>query len=314
MPNIAKVNSEIRIDEIHDRFVIIAPKRLQRPHDVVIHHEVPVKSKDCPFCKEMRMLSQKPLYQVGPEQWWEIKVIKNIFPVVSLNTPKTYGTQEVIIETPHHNKELAEFSEDHIVRLLKAYVARTKTLSDDKKIKYVLVFKNHGGTAGASLVHAHSQIFASGFLPPHITEKLTNARRYRIEHGICYYCHMVDKEMHGPRKIAGDKFMAAFTPYASNYNYEAWIIPRRHVDNITLLEEEELRSLAKFMKLIIKRINTLQLPYNFYLHQAVTEKDEHLYLRICPRRDIWAGIEMGSRLIINSVAPEAAAKFYRGKN
>lgn len=312
MIRITPVKSEVRVDEIHDRFVIIAPKRLQRPHDVAVHHEIPVKSKDCPFCNETRMMSQPALYQVGPEQWWEIKVIKNIFPVVSFQTAKTYGTQEVIIETPHHNKEFAEFSEEHIVRVLKAYVARTKDITQDKKIKYLLIFKNHGGTAGASLVHAHSQIFASGFLPPHIIDKLTNARKYRIKNNICYYCHLVSKEMRGPRRITADRYMTAFTPYASSYNYEAWILPRRHIDNITLLEENELRSFAKFMKLIIKRINALQLPYNFYIHQAVTEKDEHLYLRICPRRDIWAGIELGSRLIINTVAPEDAAKFYRG--
>lgn len=314
MIKIPPVKSEIRVDEIHDRFVVIAPKRLQRPHDVLEHHQdIPVKSKDCPFCKETQMMSQPPLYQVGPEKWWEIKVIKNIFPVVSLKTPKTYGTQEVIIETPHHNKELAEFGEDHIFRVLKAYAARTEEISKNNKIKYILIFKNHGGKAGASLVHAHSQIFASGFLPPHIVDKLTHARQYRIEHGICYYCHLVQKEARGPRLIAGDKFMTAFTPYASSYNYEAWIIPRRHVDNITLLTDDELHSLARFMKLIVKRINILQLPYNYYLHQAVTEKDEHLYVRICPRRDVWAGVEMGSRLIINSVAPEAAAKFYRSK-
>lgn len=313
MVKIAPVNSEVRLDEIHDRFVIVAPKRLQRPHDVAVHHEIPVKSKDCPFCKETQMMSQKPLYQVGPDQWWEIKVIKNIFPVVSLTTPKTYGTQEVIIETPHHNKEFADFGEPHIFRLLQAYAARTQAIAADEKIKYIMVFKNHGGVAGASLVHAHSQIFASGFLPPHIIDKLTNARKYRIKNGICYYCHLVKDEMKSPRRIAEDKHMTAFTPYASSYNYEAWIIPKRHVDNITLLNEDELKSFAKFMKLIITRINKMQLPYNYYLHQAVTEKDEHLYLRICPRRDVWAGIEMGSRLIINSVAPEDAAKFYRGK-
>lgn len=313
MVKIHPIKSEIRTDEIHDRYVIIAPKRSKRPHDVAAHREVPVKSKDCPFCQETVIMSQPPLYQVGPDQWWEIKVIKNIFPVVSETTPKTYGTQEVVIETPHHNKEFAEFSENHILRLLRAYVDRTRELSKNKKMKYIMIFKNHGGKAGASLVHAHSQIFAAGFIPPHIVRKLTRARQYRIQNGICYYCHLIKKSMRGPRKIVSDKYMSAFTPYASTYNYEVWILPKRHVDNITLLEENELKSLAKFMKMIIKKVNKLQLPYNFYLHQSVTEKDEHLYLRICPRRDVWAGIEMGSRVIINTIAPEDAAKFYQGK-
>ncbi|MFH1207676.1 MAG: DUF4931 domain-containing protein [Patescibacteria group bacterium] len=312
MVRIPPVKSEIREDYIHNRFVIIAPKRAKRPHDVAEHRDTPVKSKDCPFCREREHASQRPLYQVGPDQWWEIKVIKNIFPVVSTQTPKTYGTQEVIIETPHHNKELADFSEAHIVRLLKAYANRTEEISRDKKMKYILIFKNHGGKAGASLVHAHSQIFASGFMPPHIVNKLTRAEQHQLNFGACYYCQLARRESRGPRRIGSDRYMAAFTPYASTYNYEAWIMPKRHVDNISLLNDAELTSLAHYMQLIIKRLNKLQLPYNYYLHQAITEKHEHLYIRICPRRDVWAGVEMGSRLVINSVAPEAAAKFYRG--
>jgi len=313
MVKIRPVKSEIREDKVHDRYVIIAPKRSKRPHDTASRKETPVKSKDCPFCQETIIMSQPPLYQVGPDQWWEVKVIKNIFPVVNESSPKTYGTQEVVIETPHHNKEFAEFSESHITRLLKSYIARTKDISRDKKIKYIMIFKNDGGKAGASLVHAHSQIFAAGFVPPHIVGKLTRARQFRINHGECYYCHLIKKAIKSPRKIDHDKYMAAFTPWASTYNYEAWILPKRHIDNITLLEEDEIKSLAKFMKKIIRKINSLQLPYNFYLHQSLTEKDEHLYLRICPRRAIWAGIEMGSRVIINSVSPEDAAKFYRRK-
>ncbi len=304
--------SEIRTDAIHDRFIIIAPKRSARPHDVAEHMEIPVKSKDCPFCQETEIMSQPPLYQVGPDKWWELKVIKNIYPFVHYKNPKAYGYQEVVIETPHHNKELAEFGTPHVVRLLKAYAARTEELAKDKKIKYIIVFKNHGGKAGASLVHAHSQIMAAGFIPSHILNKLTRARKYRIKNGVCYYCEKSRKEARGVRRIYNDRHIGAFAPYASSYNYEAWIVPKRHVDNVAQLNDAELKSLAKALKKIIKKVNELQLPYNFYMHQTLTEKDEHFYLRICPRRDVHAGVELGSRVIINTVAPEAAAKFYRG--
>jgi len=310
---ITPANSEIRVDEIHDRFIIIAPGRSKRPHDTAKHKEVPVKSKDCPFCKEANFLTQPPLHLVGPDKWWEIKVIKNIFPFLSPDNPKAYGHQEVVIETPHHNKELAEFGEGHIVRLLQTYQARTKALSKDPKIKYILIFKNHGGKAGASLVHAHSQILASGFVPTHIVNKLGRARKYLIEKGISYYQKLADREGKGPRKIFEDKYVTAFCPYASSYNYEAWLLPKRKVDNITLLEEDELKSLAKALKKILKKINNLELPYNFYMHQTLTDKHEYFYLRVCPRRDTHAGVELGSRMIVNTVAPEDAAKFYRGK-
>ncbi|MBI5037511.1 MAG: DUF4931 domain-containing protein [Candidatus Kerfeldbacteria bacterium] len=305
-------NSEIRIDEIHDRFIIVAPKRAKRPHDTQRVQDVPVKSKDCPFCLETKMMSQRPLYQEGPDEWWEIKVIKNIFPFVSPDNPKAYGHQEVVIETPHHNKEFAEFGEAHVYRVLKAYVARTLALMQDPKIKYIIIFKNHGGVAGASLVHAHSQIMAAGFVPSHIINKLSRANAYQTKNGISYYKKLAQDEARGPRRIYSDKYLTAFCPYASSYNYEAWIVPKRQADNITVLEEDELKSLAKVLKKIIKRLNELQLPYNFYMHQTVTDAQEYFYLRVCPRRDTWAGVELGSKVIVNTVAPEDAAKFYRG--
>jgi len=312
-PKINAANSEVRIDEIHDRFVIIAPGRSKRPHDTAKHKEVPVKSKDCPFCKEAAFLSQPPLHLVGPENWWEIKVIKNIFPFLSPDNPKAYGHQEVVIETPHHNKELAEFSEPHIVRLLQTYQARTKALSADAKIKYIIIFKNHGGKAGASLVHAHSQIMAASFVPNHIVNKLARARQYLIKKGISYYKKLADKEAKGPRNIFSDNNITAFCPYASSYNYEAWLVPKRRVDNITELKDDELKSLAKALKKILTKLNELELPYNFYMHQTLTDDNEYFYMRICPRRDTWAGVELGSRVIVNTMPPEEAAKFYRGK-
>ncbi|MFC1688006.1 DUF4931 domain-containing protein, partial [Patescibacteria group bacterium] len=204
--------SEIRRDVIHDRFVIIASGRSKRPHDVPKEEEDrPLSNpEDSPFYREVKNPSQPALYQVGPDKWWEIKVIKNKFPFLSPDNSKAYGHQEVIIETPHPRKEFAEFSEGHIYRILLAYVARTKALAEDKKIKYIIIFKNHGGKAGASLVHAHSQIMAAGFVPDHIVNKLARARKYQITHGVSYYHKLAKDEIKGPRKIYSDKYVSAF--------------------------------------------------------------------------------------------------------
>jgi UDPglucose--hexose-1-phosphate uridylyltransferase len=281
-----------------------------RPHDILTHQDVPVAAKECPFCKE-RLSSKPALDGIGTPKKWQIRVIKNEFPYVTRDNPKAYGAQEVVIETSEHNKELANFTLDHIVRLLKVYARRTVAISKDKKIRYILTFKNNGGVAGASLVHAHSQIFATDLLPPHVVDKLKRSAAYEAEHKSCYYCDLVKAEMKSPRKIYSDDYVAALTPYASLYNYEAWILPKRHVDNITLLTAKELNSFAKALKGVLMGINELQLPYNYYMHQVVANDHEHLYLRIAPRRDVWAGVELGSRLVINSVPPEEAAEFYR---
>jgi len=300
---------ELRIDPIHDRAVIIAPRRGNRPHDVA-ETTTAVHPKECPFCPQA-LKKLKVIYGHGHKNQL-IQVIKNGFPAVSLDNPKAYGYQEVIIETPNHDVELGELPIEQIENLINVYQRRTKTISQIKNIEYILIFKNHGGKAGASLVHAHSQIFATGFVPPHIVLKLKNAQTYKIESGSCYYCDTIKKEKIGPRKIISNKYVTAFAPYASNYPYEAWILPNRHLDNIMKMTTRERKAFAQALHYILKKLNSIRVSYNYYLHQTLTDEDEHFYLRIAPREQTWGGIEVGSRLVINSVAPEDAAKFYRG--
>jgi len=305
--------SEIRQDYIHDRAVIVAPSRNKRPHQFEEDGKpAPLYKKSCPFCPENQK-KIKGIMQIGGRKNWQIKVVKNLYPVVSLNNPKAYGQQEVVIETPEHDKEMAELPFNHIKEILKVYQKRTLAISKNKKMRYILIFKNNGGRAGASITHAHSQIFATSFLPPHILDKLTRAQEYKIQMGTCYYCDLIKKARKTPRYIWEDKNVSCFTPYASTYNYEAWIIPKRHLDNIASLNDQELSSVAKILKRLLIKLHKNNLPYNYYLHQAIHYHDEHFYLRISPRRNIWAGLELGSRLIVNSVSPEEAAKFYREK-
>jgi UDPglucose--hexose-1-phosphate uridylyltransferase len=306
--------SEIRQDYIHNRVVIIAPSRNKRPHDFQPHVVPPAVHKaNCPFCPENESkLKIVRTYKRNGAKPWSIRAIKNIFPVVSKDNAKAYGDQEVIIETPEHDVELAELPVEHIAQLIEVYGDRVRELAKDVKIQYIMVFKNNGGRAGASIDHAHSQIFATNFLPPHVLEKLKRAEEYRIRYGHCYYCDHMKREAHSPRLIRSDEHVFVEAPYASSYNYEAWIFPRRHVDNVSLLTPRERLAFAAALKQLLVKLNAINLPYNVYLHQVVRYGNEHLYFRIAPRRDVWAGIELGSRLVVNTVAPEDAAKFYRG--
>ena len=44
-----------------------------------------------------------------------------------------------------------------------------------------------------------------------------------------------------------------------------------------------------------------------------SEENLHFHIEISPRLAIWAGFELLTGDIINSVPPEEAAKFYRGE-
>ncbi len=90
-------------------------------------------------------------------------------------------------------------------------------------------------------------------------------------------------------------------------------MPKRHIDNVSGLNEKERLSFAKILKKILKKIDELGLPYNYYFHQIIHDEDQHLYMKISPRGSVWAGVEIGSGLIINPIAPEEAARFYKKK-
>lgn len=311
------LKSELRKDYIQDKYVIIAPRRAARPHR---HSDVNyepasgrtnVPAKDCAFCGPQLNLSQATLL-VGGKQDWQVAVVPNKYPAVSLANTKAYGSQEVVVETPKHGLQLEDFALMHIQQLLEVYAMRTKALMANPKLEYVLIFKNAGGRAGASIQHAHSQIFATGFLPPHLLDKSQRVQAYKLKTGRCVYCDVIREERKGARLVYLDQEVIAFCPYASLYNYEIWIMPLRHLDNVTNLSAAEQRSIARVLQQAVRKItHQLKLPYNYYFHQVIHDEDQHLYIKLTPRGSVWAGFEIGSGVVINPVPPEVAAKFYR---
>lgn len=307
--SITNKKSEIRKAYLLNKYVIITPSRAKRPRDIK-EESIIKRVGTCPFCPE-NIKSKNTLARVGNKKNWDVLSVKNIYPALTLNNPKAYGTQEVIIETRNHINELADLSVVHIEKVLKMFAARTKELSKKKNIDYILCFKNQGSKAGASIVHAHSQIFATKILPPRVKEELEEALAYEFKNGTCAYCDIIKKELKSKRKIWEDKYIASFTPYASEYHYEAWIFTKRHLDNITKLDSNEFRSLASALKFILVKLQSLNLSFNFFLHQVISDNTQHFYLKIEPRDSIWAGFEIGSGMVINSISPEQAAKWYR---
>jgi UDPglucose--hexose-1-phosphate uridylyltransferase len=304
------LNSEIRKAYFLNKYVIITPGRAKRPRD--IKEETLIKrTGDCFFCPGKTDKSLEVKQCGGKKDNWDIMVLKNKFPAVTLDNQKAYGYQEVIIDTSSHAKILADLPVSHIVKLLQVYSNRTECISKMDHLEYILVFKNEGSKAGASVVHDHSQVFATKVLPPDVREELVLASEYKDEKGSCVYCDIVEKEKKSSRRIFEDSNVVAFAPYASEYHYEAWIFTKRHLDNITKLNKKEFLSFAKALKLILSKLDSIGLSYNYFCHQVISNGEQHFYLKIQPRDSIWAGVELGSGLVINSVPPEVAAKFYR---
>ena len=301
--------SELRKAYFLNKYVLITPGRAKRPKDIR-EETITKRALNCPFCPDS--INKKNIVdEIKKDNKWQVASLKNIFPAVSLDNKKAYGTQEVIIETRNHSKDLAELSYVAIENVLKMYMQRTKAISKIKDIDYILCFKNQGSKAGASIAHAHSQVFATNIIPPDISEELKLAQDYKAEHSVCPYCDILEQEKKSKRKIYEDNYVFAFTPYASEYHYEVWIMTKRHIDNITKLNKQELKSFTKIYKHILQKLQSINLSFNTFMHQVISNNDQHFYMKIQPRDSVWAGVELGSGLVINSMPPEEAAKFYR---
>lgn len=304
-------NSELRKHYFLDSFVIIAPKRGLRP-DSFSHgaepHKVP--SDHCPFDNNVEVSSWQ--YPRGAD--WRVKVVRNAFPALSQDNFNAYGVQEVIINTPDHDTEFSELPVSGIIEIFSAYRHRLSVLSKIEGIRYVLIFKNDGPVAGASLAHAHCQIFALPIVPPRIEAESDALNHYWDDKNTCAYCDIITWETsQRVRVIADDKNFIAIAPYASQHALEVWLLPRRHVNKFTELQSAEIHSLATIMKKITALLDSSMVSFNYFLQESLDNQDHHFVLKIEPRTTKYAGAELGTGVVINPVTPEYATLWYRGK-
>lgn len=304
--------SEIRKDYFLNRYVIIAPKRAKRPHKVLKKAEDQLSS--CFFCPDS-LHDETILQEIkGKDGNWDILVTQNKFPALTTENPRAFGSQEIIIESPTHGQEIHEMSLEHIIKLIDVYIDRYNANEAIEGVKYTIVFKNEGGKAGASVSHSHSQVIALPLLPPAVEEESLAFSRYRLEKESCPYCDIIAKEEGKPRVIWEDENIFVLAPFASQSPYGAWFIPKRHFKKMSEINEGEKKSLAKSLKVILGKLDEIDVAYNFFFHNAVSGTDDyHMHLELSPRPNVWAGLELGTGVIINPIPPEYAAKFYRGE-
>ena len=93
------------------------------------------------------------------------------------DTAKGIGVHEVIVEPPEHHLDMADLPDERVGEVMQTYRQDTLHLKEDERLKYVVVFKNQGRSAGASLHHAHSQLIAAPITPKRVEEKLDGAKR-----------------------------------------------------------------------------------------------------------------------------------------
>ncbi|MCX6694710.1 MAG: DUF4931 domain-containing protein, partial [Candidatus Altiarchaeota archaeon] len=275
----------------------------------------------CFFCPGNESTTPPEISRVEEGGKWTIRVFPNKFPAVTLEEGErteylmpAYGEHEVIVETPEHDNGLSDLSVEQLAKVLRVYSEREEALLKKQGIAYVLLFKNWGKEAGASLPHTHTQAVSLPSVPKLVKEEAEAAEEYAREKGACPFCKTIEKEVKSDRRIFEDDCIAAFTPYASRVPMEAWIMPIRHVGRLKELKDKEYESLAMALKQVLEKLKRLNdTPYNYYIHSSPAGADLHLHIEVLPKMATWAGFEIGSEVYINTLAPESAAEYYRQK-
>lgn len=265
------------------RWIIITPERSARPDDTL----APETEKVCVFCTGNEHLTPSEVLRVGEGEkdkpGWKIRVVPNKFPITDIH--------EVIIHSPDHHKNIAEFDLEQVVLLLTSYRARFQFHLQNGQ---VMIFSNQGEHAGASLNHPHSQLVV---IPRQIN---------------------LDALVREPvmNMVEDNNYYITYCPDFSQWPYELWISPKKESTNFGAVTDEELRDLARVLQNSLKRLvvryndaslkktyPNLPFAYNYYIHHG-----QNWFIRIIPRLIHRAGFELGTGLSVNIIDPTQAAK------
>ncbi len=321
--------AELRQDPVTGKWVIISPQRAERPQEFDtrprrIHHG------PCPFCPGNEELTPPAIVtvpQVSPTSGsppWKVRVVPNKYPALVDGEDFVFesgiyrgrtglGCHEVLIETPRHVQGISDLTHEEMLDVLEVLMSRLASLRSHEHLRYVMVFKNVGPLAGASVEHTHSQIIATPVIPPTIEAELAGAEEFFRGHHSCIYCQIIQCEMiEGARIVQVSPHFLAICPFAARFPYETWILPRQHATSFSNLDRGLWGELIQITKEVTQRLDRTipGVGYNLILHDAPLNDDApfyHWHVEILPSTARPAGFEWGSGVHINPVFPEFAA-------
>ena len=346
---------EIRINPIvPSESVLVSTARGMRPRkeEAPAPRDTRKHVDTCPFCTGNETMTPPTISSVPNEDDWQIRVVENLYPVLGDDSNSNnlvfglqqaidgYGRHEVIVDHTQHGIAIHEMSEQHLFSLLGVYRDRVDALYQaDPRIQYVLVFKNFGPAAGASIPHTHSQVIAMPVVPENVFNEVTNSRQYFEKNRQCIFCSLIDEALTfeatiyeresgsvrrkvnvGQYVVERGEHFVAIKPFASRYEWELHILPLQHNSDFLTITEDQRRDFAQVLKNTMARLDAVigGAQFNFFLHSLPHtnnfdnfQDSYHWHLEICPRTSIPTGFELGSGLFVSTISPEEAAEQLR---
>ena len=218
------------------------------------------------------------------------------------------GAHEVVIETPDHYKDLVDLEVSEITQVMLAKRDRMADLRRDMRFKYVMVFKNQGEAAGASLEHSHSQLIATPVIPKRVQEEIEGSQKYFNYKERCVFCDIVRQELgSGIRVVAESEDFVAVAPFAPRFPFETWLLPEKTREQFSkrlrpLMEEYSrlLKTVLTKLKLALSPILRIIMCCTLTLSSTIARDFYHWHLEIIPKLSRVAGFEWGTGILYQS--------------
>jgi UDPglucose--hexose-1-phosphate uridylyltransferase len=326
-------SSEIRYDPLTGEATIVAPGRRFRPNAHAPRSASSLghpggASPFVPGSEEETMPETFAIRDAGSAPngpGWQLRVIANKYPVLApmggyaapddgfhRRSPGA-GIHEVLVESTDPELDLADMDSEQFRQVFRALRARHRALIATDGIEAVLIFRNYGVGAGASLAHPHTQLLAMPIVPTDLQRELDAAAAWQRTRGVNYFDELIQRELaDGARVIRESARFVAIVPWAARAPYEMQIVAREPVSSLDQLDDASLEGFADILRDMLGRLKrTLDAPPYNLIFQSAPRGDHPTYrfsVRVLPRLGFLGGFEWASGMNIISVPPEEAAE------
>jgi len=315
--------TEMRLDPLSGRWVVISEARSKRPDAFVLHaqrlaHE---PLAPCPFCPGNEEEAPATLVEYGSEGTWEVRVVPNKYPAFEGAEPfqvenrgpvftvgSAGGVHEVLILSPEHDVSWTELSDAQVELVMHAMRDRVAQHATMPNLRYSQAIVNAGREAGASVEHPHGQLLGMSFVPREIAEEQARFARFTAR---CLLCTTIEaEESVRHRVVYADDHVVAVSPYWASVPYEMLIIPRNHDPHLHTASDVDVDAVGKALRTVLQALNKTigDVAYNLVFHSAPFRMGDpfHWHVHVVPKATTRAGFEMGTGVAINIVPPETA--------
>ena len=279
---------------------MIAPGRAHRPgasRRAKLDAPTEEELLSCPFCEGREDRTPPETFAIRPgggkpnTPGWTVRVVPNLYPI--------FEQHEVVVSTPRHVRSFAELREGETTAVATAWRERAQA-ARDAGYGYVHALLNEGREAGASLPHSHSQLVWFREAPPAVVAE--------TEGDECAVCAELEAVLaSGERLVLERDGLVLVGAYGGRLPYELLLAPREHPAG-SGFESELLAPALALVSEALRRLHVVEgpVPANAWLHDA-----GHWHIEIMPRLTVFAGIELGAGIYVNSLPPEEAAAALR---